>query len=130
MRDYVVYHNPDRMPHPVSAVQSNSAFTDKDVTNAVGARIWVVGRDGSRYLLGAVFRATQRIAGQYGFRNGLAGEYGCRFGALADISSEAWFANLQSMCGNFAFGFTEITEPSVIAGLTAVAAANGCSSLP
>lgn len=119
------------MPYPVSAIKdcdAYTAYTDKDVSAVLGQRVWVIGREGKRYFLGSLFRATQVIAGQHGFAYGIAGQSGCIFSPVVEVGTEPWFPDLRRLTGNFGFGLTMVDQPNVVAGLSA--AAGGCASVP
>jgi hypothetical protein len=130
MRDFIVYHHPDKMPYGVTRVSALFAVTDKEVSEAVGSRVWVVGREGKRYFIGAVFRAESETPGTFGFAHRIEGRSGHTFADAAEIGTTPWFPALRQVTGNFQFGFTEITDPHILAGLTSSAHQAGCASLP
>lgn len=42
MKDFLVYHNPDSMQCPVTAVDAKSIVTDKKVHDVEGSRVWLI----------------------------------------------------------------------------------------
>ena len=120
MSNYIVYHNPDKMPFPASE-SAFAVLTNKTVSqNVCGSTIWLITGDcrPRRFYLVLNFIADVVESGKDdGFRTRIRGEHGHKFDPKIRIDDQPWFPEFKRRQGNFSFGFSPIGDDRVIAGL-------------
>lgn len=122
MRNFVQYHNPDRMGPYQREEGKYGIVTNKPVKNRVGDRIWLVTRRNNprEYFLCESFvvdRAGPRDTGP--FKNFAEGDNGWAPKHPVRIDCEPWFERLLHLTGNFRYCLQAIneSETDVIKGL-------------
>ena len=124
MKDYLVYHNPDRMGYPASEVDVLSIVTNRSATGAKGARVWLITGESKprKYSLRGFF-TVDRIekSDNPEFKIAVSGTAGALFQPMPVLENEDWFPEFKHGQGNFAFGFQPINDPRYVQGLLAVA---------
>jgi hypothetical protein len=127
MKDFLVYHNPDSMQCPVTAVDAKSIVTDKKVHDVEGSRVWLITGEGSprQFLLRSCFVVDQvDEATRSKFKTKLSGHIGQVFEPMIPLNPEIWFKAFKRSQGNFAFGLQPINRREFVAGLERAAGIN------
>ena len=123
MRDYIVYHNPDRMGYPASDVNVLGIVTNKSAADAQGARVWLItrGKPKQFWLRGIFIVDSIERSLHPKFKTRVGGSAGALFNPMLRLDEEPWFDEFKYEQGNFAFGFQPINNPVAVKGLQAVA---------
>ena len=120
MSNYIVYHNPAKMPFPASE-SAFAVLTNKTVSqNVCGSTVWLITGDyrPRQFYLVLNFVADVVESGEKeGFRTRVRGEHGHKFDPMIRIDDQPWFGEFKRRQGNFSFGFSPISDDRVIAGL-------------
>ena len=123
MSNYIVYHNPDKMPFPASE-STLAVLTNKAVSQSVcGSTIWLITGEGRprQFHLVLNFVANVVESGKdEGFHTRVRGERGHKFDPMIRIDDQPWFGEFKRRQGNFSFGFSSINDDRVVAGLEAL----------
>lgn len=123
MRDYVVYHKAERMGLMAIDVDQLVVYTNKDVSSAIGARVWLLTGEGRPriYRLRSTFIVSRvTVSDRPGFNTKVTGKDGRLLDPMPVLNDEPWFCDFREKQGNFAFGFQQIGDPVVEAGLCKV----------
>jgi hypothetical protein len=117
MKDYVVYHNPDKMGGRVRDFPSCEAVTGKTVKeNVIGSRVWLITGEGKprTFLLRSCFIVDQVLTrGHEEYKTKLTGS-DCRiFEPMIELEGR-WFHTFKRKQGNFSRGFQVIDADSVL----------------
>jgi hypothetical protein len=117
MKDFVVYHNPEKMGYSADEIYEPCIVTNKPVAGLIGNRIWLIQGEGKprQYVLRGTFiiHSTGPDTDD-GFRYLVRGRTGEFFRPPICISALPWFDRFKRSQGNFAFGLQRISEPAVI----------------
>jgi hypothetical protein len=122
MKDYVVYHNPDKMGGPVTSLDACMILTKKSVKEKeiIGSRVWLITGEGTprTYFLRSWFIVDAALSGtDHGFKTKLIGKE-CRiFDPMVILSEQGWFREFKRRQGNFSLGLQVITDRNSILGL-------------
>jgi hypothetical protein len=119
MKEFVVYHNPDRMNCRAINESGFRAFTNNPVANTQGCRVWLVTGEGAprKFSLRSWFRVESiEHVDQLGFAKKLSGKDGIAFDPMIPLDNEEWFSDFKKSQRNFRFGFREIKEKRFIDG--------------
>ena len=125
MKDFIVYHNPEKMRADVQEVNALSIVTNKTPVDPSGCRIWLMsGRGRPRtFVLRSWFIVDSVEAGRGdGYKTKLSGKSGEVFDPVIELNDEPWFHDFKQNQGNFAFGFNAINEDRFVKALETVAA--------
>jgi len=126
MPHFIVYHNPGQM----GVWQPSAdyfAVTKKSVDGCIGARAWLISREGKarnyNYILCATFvveRAGPNHSGIYAnFPNIVTAKDGKRFDPPIQIDKrEDWFQRLFRTTQHFRTGLTHVREQAIVDGLS------------
>ena len=121
MKNFVVYHNPDSMGYPASAVFPMSIVTNKNFSdNILGSKIWLITGVGRprKYYIAARFVAGKIERGEdEDWVTRITGHNGKRFKPIISINDCTWLRDFVRKMGNFAFGMQAITDKKIIKGL-------------
>src|SRR4051794_40703523 len=105
MRDFVAYHNADKMGYSYrDATEPLAFFTKKGVGHLSGARVWAIAGEGKprEYFLGAWFIVSDvvEVAGNSGERivRGTVGEV---FDPMVRLNDFLWFGRFRDSQSNF-----------------------------
>ena len=124
MKNFLVYHNPDTMHEPVTAVDANSIVTNKRVSAVEGSRVWLITGEGSprTFFLRSYFLVDNvDVPKRSKFKTRISGHTGKVFDPMIPLGQEKWFEEFKRQQGNFAFGFQPIRDQQVITGLEKLA---------
>lgn len=125
VRHFVHYHNPDVMGQDAMLLHDLHVVPNKNVgQDLYGQRIWLLtGRGRPReYLVCLTFIVDSLQSDpEARFRTRISGEHGTTLQPFVRVGDLNWFPKLRRATGNFAFGLQPITDPDIIAGLSAVA---------
>jgi hypothetical protein len=125
MRNFIQYHNVEKMGYSASKLTEPKLHTDKSVKNLSSNRVWLISGEGSSpkdFYLSAVFRVNRVSADTFHhpeFKNSAYGE-GHIIGEKIRLNGISWFENLKSSLNNFKNGLSEIDDPVIIGELEAV----------
>ena len=121
MKDYIVYHNPDRMGGPVTSVDPWKIVTNKSVTDEIiGSRVWLItgeGRPRTYYLCSWFFVDEVTSGRQHGFKTQLKGNNYRTFLPMINLSDHVWFSDFRQALINFRGGLQSITSPDFVSKL-------------
>lgn len=119
MKDFVVYHNPDRMKYPASEVNVLGIVTNKSAAGAKGGRVWLItrGKPKQFWLRGIFTVETVGPSDHPKYKTEVSGTAGALFDPMLRLDTEPWFDDFKYQQGNFAFGFQPISDPEVVSGL-------------
>jgi hypothetical protein len=122
LRDYVVYHNPDRMGYSASEVNVLGIVTNKSATGAKGARVWLItrGKPKQFWLRGIFTVDSVERSSHPRYKTQVSGTAGALFDPMLRLDEEEWFDKFKYEQGNFAFGFQPINDPAAVRGLQSV----------
>ena len=132
MKDFVVYHNPDRMGCDVTQMSPLSAVTNKPTPADVeGSRVWLLTGQGKprTFLLRSWFIVDRVEKDVDGFRTKVSGKIGTALIPMINLNDEAWFESFKRKQGRFAFGLQRITVQPFIRGLEEVVRREAKSSI-
>ncbi len=116
MRDYVQYHNIDKLGYDCHTLPEPVAYTKKrPPKDIIGKRIWLIsgksisGLKGKRYYLNYVFLASAvRDSSEPGFQFEIQGALLERAARPIPIYCESWFPDFLRGVTNFSRGLTLI----------------------
>jgi len=112
VRDFVVYHNPEKMGGDVERVDALSIVTNKRIADPSGDRVWLLsGRGNPRtYVLRSWFIVDSVESGSAdGYETKLSGK-GEVFDPVIELNGEPWFEDFKREQGNFSFGLNRIND--------------------
>ena len=111
------------MGYPALDVDNLSIYTKKSVTATEGDWIWLIAGEGGprEYYLRAVFKFHKYAPSEKpDFTHRVSGRFGQLFDPMPKLTEQPWFPALLKSQGNFAFGFSQITQSDVLNGLRKV----------
>ena len=125
MKDYIAYHNPDKMRAPLAEFPPFLAVTNNKMADVQhGSRVWVLTGEGKpvrTFFLRSYFTVDEIGPGSYGFKNELSGTRGKEFKPMVRLNDLEWFDDFKLTQGNFSRGFQEIIGTRFIKGLEVAA---------
>jgi hypothetical protein len=122
MRNFVQYHNSEKMGYSASKLPEPKMHTDKSVGSLSSNRVWLLSGEGKSpktFYLAAVFKVNRVSSGTYDhpkFKNSAYG-VGHIIGEKIVLNGLLWFEALKSNMNNFRNGLSEITDRTIIAEL-------------
>ena len=128
MRNFVQYHNVERMGFSASKLDEPKLHTDKSVKNLSSNKVWLISGEGSSpkdFYLAAVFRVNKVTAGTFDhpdFKNSAFG-VGHIIGETIKLNDLPWFELLKSNLNNFKNGLSEVTDTDIVKELETVSSA-------
>jgi hypothetical protein len=126
MKNFIQYHNVERMSYSASKLSEPKLYTDKSVKNLSSSRVWLISGEGTspkQFYLAAVFKVNRVSTGTFDhpdFKNSAYGN-GHIIGEKIELNGLAWFEKLKAKLNNFKNGLTEITDPYLIKELETLA---------
>ena len=120
MKNYVAYHNPDKMGASVLDMPHYTAAHSKRIRVNPGDRVWLLTRMDSperSYFIRSCFVVEQTGSGtELGFKTKVSGSAntGTEFDPMIKISDADWFPEFQNRLGNFGLGFQRIRDAHFI----------------
>lgn len=111
------------MGYPALEVDNLSIYTKKSIIASEGDWIWLIAGEGSprEYYLRAVFKFHNSVPSEKpDFIHRVIGRCGQLFDPMPKLTKLPWFPALIKNQGNFAFGFSQISQNEVLLGLHAV----------
>lgn len=127
MRQFIAYHNTEKMGYPLHEGEPLRLLTNKPVNHLLQNTVWFITGEGAtrQYSLGSVFRVTEVGDGdEDGFKRFAAGP-GHVFQPPIPIRDMDWFPEVLRVTGHFGLGVQEVKDESVVAGLRQLAAQVG-----
>jgi hypothetical protein len=124
MKNFLVYHNPDKMHCEVTEVHALEIVTNRPAPrDAIGSRVWLItGRGRPRtFLLRSWFIVDKAGEADGEFKTKLSGTQGKVFEPMIELNQEEWLDDLKRQQRNFASGLQSITNEQVVRGLKGVA---------
>ena len=127
MKNFVQYHNVEKMGFSASKLDEPKLHTDKSVRNISSNRVWLISGEGSspkEFYLAAVFKVnrTNNYFDHPDFENSAYGN-GHIIGETIKLNGLPWFESLKSNLNNFKNGLSEITDLDIIKELEAASSA-------
>lgn len=116
MRDYVSYHNEERMGYSFEDSNTFAVATSKPVSRLVGAKVWCIAGAGRprKYALGSWFIVdTLGTHGGEGFGEYVSGEVGVDFEPMIPLNQLDWFPRFLKSQSNFSLGLQPIRNEFV-----------------
>jgi hypothetical protein len=127
--NFVAYHSVPRMGYAYSERTANGFFFKSSksrafLERAIGSDVWVIegrrdAKGATQFGLAAVYTPDTVDDGADHFL--IQGEEGREFSPPIPLNGVPWFEALVREQSNFSFGFNEIHDPGVVAGLAALA---------
>src|ERR1700721_4225907 len=113
MRDFIAYHNTEKMGQPLSDGEPLRLLTSKPVDRLVGNAVWCItgqGIDERRYALRSMFNVNEvGDTADSGFKHFAAGS-GHVFRPPVPLNDEIWFPELLRSMGNFGLEVLEVAD--------------------
>jgi hypothetical protein len=104
MKDYVIYHNPDKMGGSVTNFPACMIWTNKVFKQIVGSRVWLVTGEGKPriYFLRSWFVVDASLPGiDRGYKTKLIGKQCQAFDPMVLLSDQDWFEDFKRQQLNF-----------------------------
>ena len=119
MRNFLQYHNVEKIGYSASELDEPKLFTRKSVRNLSSNRVWLISGEGTSpkdFYLAAVFKVNRVSAGTFehpDFENSAFG-VGHIIGEKIKLNGLPWFESLKGELSSFKYGLSEITDEKVI----------------
>lgn len=126
MRYYIGYHNEEKMGALDTSLRHPRVRTRRPVVGLEGSTVWLIAGAGTSpksYYVASRFTIEKCEPDKYlgeKLSNQVSGE-GRMLGRSVPLDGSELLAQLKQRSANFVSGFCSITDPSVIAGLKAIA---------
>jgi len=119
MKDFIQYHNSDKIGFPASKLDEPKMFTRKSVRNLSSSRVWLIsgeGKSNKEFYLAAVFKVNRTTSGTFDHPDFANSAYGIGhvIGEKIKLNGIPWFEDLKANLNNFKNGLTELTDDNIV----------------
>lgn len=127
MKNFIQYHNTDKIGYSASELDEPKIFTNKSVRNLSSGRVWLISSEGKfpkSYFLAAVFDVKRTATGTYeheAFKNAAFGT-GHVIGEHICLNGTALIRDIREVSCNFKNGLTAIKDKNMVAELEKLSA--------